>query len=85
MDHPIAVLAGIQIPLGDYLATRLVEIAVHCRDLADSLGLDPPALSERCWRIVTDVVVEVAVRRNTPEAVVLALSRGDRFPPAAAF
>jgi hypothetical protein len=41
MNHPIAELGGLQIGLGDYLKTRLVEIAVHCRDLADSPEIDP--------------------------------------------
>ncbi len=85
MNHPIAVLGGLQIGLGDYLKTRLVEIAVHCRDLADSPEIDPPAMSDDCWTVVTEVVVAVADVRNEQGAVALALSRADRFDRVVAF
>jgi len=85
MDRQIAVLAGIRMGLGEYLKTRLVEIAVHCRDLADSVQVEPPAMSDRCWQVVTEVVVAVTVLRNEPGAVALALSRADRFPRVVAF
>lgn len=85
MDRQIAVLAGLQMSLGDYLTTRLVELAVHSRDLSDSVQVEPSAMSDRCWEVVTDVVVAVTVLRNEPEAVALALSRADRFPRVVAF
>ncbi len=85
MDRQIAVLGGMRMSLGEYLKTRLVEIAVHCRDLADSVQVEPPAMSDLCWKVVSEVVVEVMVRRNEPAAVVLGLSRADRFPPVVAF
>lgn len=85
MNHPITVLGGLQIELGEYLKTRLVEIAVHCRDLADSLKIDPPAMSDDCWTVVTEVVVAVAVLRNEQGAVALSLSRADRFERVVAF
>lgn len=85
MTHRIAVLGGLQIELGEYLKTRLVEIAVHCRDLADSLEIDPPEMSDDCWTVVTEVVVAVAVLRNEQGAVALALSRADRFNRVVAF
>ena len=85
LEHRIEVLAGVQMTLGEYLPTRLVELAVHSVDLADSAHLGPPPLPEGCWRVASRVVVEVAMRRNPPRDVALALSRSDRFPPAVAF
>ncbi len=85
MDRQLAVLAGLRMGLGEYLKTRLVELTVHCRDLADSVQLEPPAMSDPCWKVVSEVVVEVMVRRNGAEAVVLGLSRADRFPRVVAF
>jgi hypothetical protein len=85
MDRQIAVLGGIRMGLGEYLKTRLVEIAVHCCDLADSVQVEPPAMSDRCWQVVTEVVVAVTVLRNEPGAGALALSRADRFPRVVAF
>lgn len=85
MDRQITVLAGLQMKLGEYLKTRLIEIAVHGRDLADSVGVGPPAVSQECWQVVSEVVVAVTVMRNEPAAVALALSRADRFPRVVAF
>ena len=85
MGRQVAVLAGLQMELGEYLRTRLVELAVHGRDLADSVGVEPPDVPPGCWEIVAEVVTAVTIRRNDPSAVVLSLSRADRFPRVTAF
>ncbi|MEQ8717919.1 MAG: hypothetical protein RIE08_09945 [Acidimicrobiales bacterium] len=82
---PIRVLDGLAMEVDDYLRTRLVELCVHCTDLADSLGCDPPELPDQAWSEVARVVGETAILRNGPTAFTLALSRPGRFGPAAAF
>ena len=85
MGRPIAVLAGLQMELGEYLKTRLVELAVHGRDLADSVGAEPADAPPGCWEVVAEVVAAVAIQRNEPSAVALCLARADRFPRVTAF
>lgn len=43
-------ITGIEMTLGEYLKTRLVEIVVHGRDLTDSVAIDPVDLSDQCWQ-----------------------------------
>jgi len=41
-QRAVAVLAGLVLSLDDYLATRVVELVVHCDDLALSMGVATP-------------------------------------------
>jgi hypothetical protein len=77
----------VQLPFGpwallldDYLVTRLVELAVHCDDLAASLGVDPPALPPEALDTVIGVLSRLAARRHGQAALIRALSRAERAP-----
>lgn len=69
----------------DYLLTRLVELVVHGVDLADSLGVDPPAVGDDTWELAGRVVGDVARRRHGAAAHAMALSRPDSFSRVSAF
>ena len=66
--------------LDDYLRSRLVEIVVHCDDLAVSVGVDPPAWPEDVIAPVLGVLTTVAVRKHGVPAVLRSLSRAERAP-----
>lgn len=66
--------------LDDYLITRLLELAVHCDDLAASIGVPAPPLPDGCWDAAIGELSRMAARRHGPSAVVRALSRSERAP-----
>jgi Mycothiol maleylpyruvate isomerase N-terminal domain len=66
--------------LGDLLTTRLVEITVHCDDLACSVGLPTPVLPGDVTDVVVGLLARLAARRHGATAVVRALSRAERAP-----
>ncbi|WP_211192963.1 maleylpyruvate isomerase N-terminal domain-containing protein [Actinoplanes sp. TBRC 11911] len=66
--------------LDDYLTTRLLELAVHCDDLAASIGVAAPPLPEGCWEAAIGELSRMAARRHGPSAVIRALSRSERAP-----
>lgn len=66
--------------LDDYLVTRLLELAVHCDDLAASLGVACPALPPDGLDTVIALLARLATRRHGTSAVIRALSRAERAP-----
>ena len=66
--------------LDDLLVTRMMELAVHCDDLAVSVGIATPALPQSAVDTVIDLLSRLAVRRHGPTAVLRALSRAERAP-----
>jgi hypothetical protein len=66
--------------LGDFLTTRMLEIAIHNDDLAVSVGVDAPELSPAVIEPVVDILSRMAVRRHGAVAVLRALSRAERAP-----
>jgi hypothetical protein len=66
--------------LGDFLVTRMMEIAVHSDDLALSAGVPTPELPEQASSIVLLLLVSLAARRHGNTAVLRALSRAERAP-----
>jgi hypothetical protein len=64
----------------DYLATRVMEIVVHSDDLAVSLDVEPPRLSQTVLGPVLALLVGVSLQRHGQAAVVRALSRRERAP-----
>jgi hypothetical protein len=66
--------------LDDLLATRVLEIAVHCDDLAVSVGVPTPELPPAVLESVLDLLTRLAVRRHGATAVLRALSRAERAP-----
>lgn len=72
--------SGLSLVLGDFLTTRLLEIVVHCDDLAYSVGLPgpqfPPAVTDR----VIGLLSRLAVQRHGVTSVLRALARAERAP-----
>ena len=68
--------------LDDYLITRMMEIAVHCDDLAVSVGAATPDLPANVLAPVLTLLTGIAVRRHGQPAVLRALSRAERAPAA---
>jgi hypothetical protein len=68
--------------LADLLTTRMLEIAVHCDDLAHSTGLPTPDLPADVTDTVVMLLARLAVRRHGPTAILRALSRAERAPTA---
>jgi hypothetical protein len=67
------------IRLGDYLATRAVEIAVHADDLAVSVpGVDPPHVPADAERLAVRTLAEALAERAPGRSVEV------RVPPYAA-
>jgi hypothetical protein len=85
VESPIRVLDGISIRTGEYLRTRLVELAIHSDDLALSVGVEPPAFDDDIWSAVAATLVETALRRQPHHLVALALARPERADPTGAF
>jgi hypothetical protein len=69
-----------ELSLGDFLVTRMMEIAVHSDDLALSVGVPTPELPEETSSIVLLLLVSLAARRHGNTAVLRALSRAERAP-----
>ena len=66
--------------LDDYLITRLLELAVHCDDLAASLGVNTPAFPAGAFDAVIGVLCHLATRRHGQAALIRTLSRAERAP-----
>jgi len=77
-DRLVTVAGDDTMRLNDYLATRIVELAVHVDDLALSVGLAPPALPAGALEITIDTLVDIARYRHGNLAVLRALSRHER-------
>lgn len=77
----------IQLPFGpwalsldDFLVTRLLELAVHCDDLAVSVGVPTPAFPPPALETVLGLLCRWAASRHGATAVLRALSRAERAP-----
>jgi hypothetical protein len=75
----------VQLPFGpwaltldDFLATRMLEIAVHSDDLAVSVGVDTPAMPPRAEGTVLGLLCRWSAARHGGTAVLRALSRAER-------
>lgn len=66
--------------LDDFLVTRMMEIAVHSDDLAQSVGVTTPPLPPAVLDPVFALLIRLAVRRHGPTALLRALSRSERAP-----
>ncbi|MCW2858399.1 MAG: uncharacterized protein JWP48_107 [Actinoallomurus sp.] len=66
--------------LDDFVASRLLEIAVHSDDLAYSVGVPTPALPAEAAEIVVDLLSRIAIRRHGATSVLRGLSRSERAP-----
>jgi hypothetical protein len=68
------------ISLDDFVTSRLLEVAVHCDDLAHSVGVPTPELPAEAIETVVDLLSRIALRRHGPTNVLRALSRAERAP-----
>ncbi|GHH83122.1 hypothetical protein GCM10018793_44430 [Streptomyces sulfonofaciens] len=66
----------------DFLATRLLELAVHSDDLAVSVGLRAPELPAEAFDPVLVLLARLAARRHGQTALLRALTRAERAPAA---
>ncbi|WP_230205174.1 hypothetical protein [Parafrankia elaeagni] len=66
--------------LDDFLATRILEIAVHSDDLAVSVDVPTPALPVPATDAVLALLTRLAAHRHGPTAVLRAFSRAERAP-----
>jgi uncharacterized protein (TIGR03083 family) len=62
----------------DFLLTRMMEISVHCDDLAVSIGAEPPALPDAVIQPVLALLSTLAARRHGQSKVLRALTRAER-------
>lgn len=71
---------GWPLVLSDFLTTRMLEIVVHCDDLAYSVDIPtpqfPPAVTDR----VVGLLSRLAVQRHGVTNVLRALARAERAP-----
>ncbi|GGS55757.1 maleylpyruvate isomerase N-terminal domain-containing protein [Actinokineospora fastidiosa] len=72
--------AGTTLTLDGFITTRLLELVVHCDDLAVSVGIDTPELDPDAVAVVLDVLLKLSVDRHGPMSVLRALSRAERAP-----
>jgi hypothetical protein len=82
---PILVLDGIAMSVEEYLRTRIVELAVHAADLAESIGAEAPELPPVVWEQVAQTVAETAIRRHGAAVSAMSMARPDRTERIAAF
>lgn len=68
------------ISLDDFIASRMLELAVHCDDLAHSVGLPTPQFPAPAVETVVDLLSRIALRRHGATNVLRALSRSERAP-----
>lgn len=74
-EHLLAVAGGNVMRLGDYLATRIVEQAVHLDDLAQSLGREPWPYPSAGHELAIEVATQILCLRHGWPATVRALYR----------
>lgn len=68
------------ISLDDFLTSRLLEVVIHCDDLAYSVGVPTPEFAEQTVETVVDLLSRIALRRHGATSVLRALSRAERAP-----
>jgi len=79
-DRLVEVPDGVCLTLDDYITSRLLEITVHCDDLAVSVGLPTPLPPVQARRAVMELLTDVAIARHGWPAVLATLSRPERAP-----
>ena len=77
-DHLVTVFDRWVLPLGESLATRMIELTVHLDDLAVSLGLPTPEIPDDAADVVVSALALIARRRRGTWPLVRGLSRRER-------
>lgn len=73
---------GWALTFGDFLTTRMLELAVHVDDLAVSVGVPTPELPDAAFDPVLVLLARLAARRHGQAAMLRALTRRERAPAA---
>lgn len=68
------------VPFDVFVTSRMLEIIVHCDDLAYSVGLPTPEFPAPAVETVVDILSRIALRRHGAVDVLRALSRAERAP-----
>lgn len=68
------------ISFDSFVTSRLLELVVHCDDLAYSADVATPEFPPQAVETVVDLLTRIALRRHGATAVVRALSRAERAP-----
>lgn len=68
------------VSLDTFVTSRMLELIVHCDDLAASVGIATPQFPVAAVETVVDVLSRIAIRRHGPSDVLRALSRAERAP-----
>jgi hypothetical protein len=74
-DRLVAVIGGAVMRLRDYLATRVVEQAVHLGDLARSINHSPWPYPEEGQNLAIEIAIDMARHRHGSSALLRALYR----------
>ena len=77
-DRLVGALGGRMLTLDDFCRTRMIETGMHIDDLARSVGLETPELSEEVTGEVIELVVGIARHLHGDWAVIHALGRSER-------
>jgi hypothetical protein len=68
------------ITIDDFVTSRMLELVVHCDDLAASVGVATPRFPAEAVETVVDLLTRIALRRHGDVAVLRALTRSERAP-----
>lgn len=79
-DPMITTIAG-GMRLSVYLPTRVFELVVHGTDIADALGVDPPAFPPEVWSAALTLATRAAVLSGQSPALLRAVTGRAPLPP----
>ncbi len=71
---------GFSLSFDDFVLSRMMELLVHCDDLAVSAGIATPEQPGTAVEQVIDLLSRLAVLRHGATAVLRTLSRAERAP-----
>jgi hypothetical protein len=77
-ERAVKVALGIEMPLDEYLVTRMIELVVHSDDLATSAGLETPEFDAMTMACVVGCMLAMVRARHGDLAVVRAFARRER-------
>jgi hypothetical protein len=77
-ERTVTVFGGHVLPLDEYLVTRMVELVVHCDDLAASAGLEAPEFDQLTMACVIGCMLAMVRARHGDLAVMRGFARRER-------
>ena len=78
VERAVQVAGGLVLTLDEYLVTRLVELVVHCDDLAASTGAETPSFDPLTMACVIGCMLAMVRARHGDIAVVRGFARRER-------